>query len=214
MNDWRQESLTGAYRQLASGLSALLRAYREILPELGKSSGAHEMIAGALAQLEVLGVTAVYVQEEDQAGKWIDDQPPTVFSIEWVQTSPGSCTICGAAMGTGPVGWQQGRGAVCDGCMLEKAWSLGSMLLAVNVMREIGAIDSESDEDMDAATGALTTYARLYQRVAEDSWPHRPVGLLAYLRHLGEKFEQLVPDESDVEKLFSQNENEDDGTTH
>ncbi len=214
MSDWRQESLTGAYRQLASGLSALLREYRQILPELVKSSGAHDMIAGALAQLEVLGVTAVYIHEEDQAGKWLDDQPPAVFSIEWVEASPGSCTICGAAMGTGPVGWQRGCGAVCDGCMLDHAWGLGSILLAVNVMREMGAIDSESDEDTDAATGALTTYARLYQRVAEDKWPHRPVGLLAYLRHLGEKFEQLVPNESDVEKIFSQGENDDDETTH
>ncbi len=34
MKQWRQEALIGAYRQLASGLSGLLRSYREVCPEL------------------------------------------------------------------------------------------------------------------------------------------------------------------------------------
>ncbi len=172
------------------------------------------MIAGALAQLEVLGVTAVYLQQEERPGEWLDDQPAAVFSIEWVETSPGSCTICEAEVSQGPVGWQRGTGAVCDGCMLEKAWSLGSMLLAVNVMREMGAIDSECDEDMDVATGALATYARLYQRVAEDRWSYRPVGLLRYLRHLGAKFEQLAPEGIDVDELLGSGEEKGTDTTH
>ena len=214
MNDWRQEALTDAYRQLASGLSALLRVYREALPNIDPAPRARDMVAGALAQLEELGVTAIYIQEECAPGRWLDDQVPTTFSIEWVAKNPGPCSLCTAkSIGRGPIGWLKGSGPVCDGCMLARAWGLGSILLAVNVMREMGSLDETSSDDPDEAVVALMTYARLYERVAADLWPHRPVGLLGYLRHLIAKFKHGPAETGNTiaERLFRQGDIDENG---
>ena len=90
------------------------------------------------------------------------------------------------------------------------------MLLAVNVMREVGALDESSRDDPDEAAVALMVYARLYERVAADFWPYRPVGLLGYLRHLIEKFDKGFKGKngSIVERLFRQGDVDGDGNTN
>ncbi len=204
MTDARFEALTGAYRQLASGLSAMLRAYRRLWPNLSRAPEAREMIAGALAQLEELGVSVVYIQEENPPGQWLRDHPEARYSVEWMDNDPGPCLVCTAPVGLGPIGWLRGAGPLCDRCMVERCSGLGRMLQAASVIRELGAIDRDSGENLDEVVTALATYARLYERVSRDQWPYRPVGILRYLRGLSSRVERKLPRWATFEEVFRQ----------
>lgn len=201
MADWRLEALVGAYRQLASGLSGLLRVYRAHWPEVSRGQGARDMVGGALAQLENLGVSAVYVQDEDPPGSWLGEHPQAPFAIEWHEECPGPCSTCTAAVGSGPVGWRRGTGPVCDRCLLELHHDLGSLLQAINVLRELGSA-AEHGEDQEDVMSALLTYARIYERAAAKSWPYRRVGSLEYLRELGARFRRAPRDWNAIKQMF------------
>ncbi len=200
---WRFEALAGAYRQLASGLSGLVRVYRAHWPEVSRGQSARDMVAGALAQLEALGVNTIYIQDEDpsQPGSWMGEHSRAPISIEWHEESPGPCSICAAAVGSGPVGWRAGTGPVCDPCLLEQNHGLGSLLRAINVMRELGSA-AEHGEDQDEVMIALLTYARIYDRAAAKSWPYRRVGYLEYLRELGARFRKEPRDWKAIKRMF------------
>lgn len=197
----RFEALAGAYRELASGLSGLVRAFREAWPETKRGEAARRMIAGALSQLERLGVRVVYVQDEDprQPGTWLRDPPTARVSIEWHEESPGPCVRCTTEVGRGPVGILAGSGPVCDPCLYELNRDLGSLLQAVNVMRELGQVQGEVRSE---AMMALLTYASLYEVAAAKTWPLRSVGYLAYLRELSVRFRQSPPDWDGIRRLF------------
>ena len=122
---------------------------------------------------------------------------PGPFTIVWSAQNAGPCSQCQNDVGSGPVGWRERLGPLCDQCLIDRCWGLGSALLAVNVTREL-VDDDERGADRDEVLIALMTYLRLYHRSASERWPHRPVGFIEQLRDLGARFAQRWPSAADA----------------
>lgn len=110
--------------------------------------------------------------------------PVIHFSIV-LQHQPTRCGSCDDLVYPGLIGWYQGKanGPLCLSCLLENDPDLGSVLAAVQLVRETGATLQEDDPTTrHEAERLLTTFARRYEAFAVKRWPRHPLNFLDALR--------------------------------
>ncbi len=95
-----------------------------------------------------------------------------LYSIR-VAENPGTlCAACGKQeTGSGPVGFFDDQ-AVCDLCLLQGNTDLGLMVAMTAVSRAYAATGGSIDEQQEALA-ELGAFARIYHRIASQSWPAR-----------------------------------------
>ena len=95
-----------------------------------------------------------------------------LYSIR-VAENPGIlCTACGnQETGAGPVGYLDDE-PICDLCLLERNTDLGLLVAMTAVARAYAATDGTPDERQEALA-ELGVFARIYHRIASQSWPAR-----------------------------------------
>ena len=117
---------------------------------------------------------------------------PAPCSIEWFDSDPGPCVVCGRKIGAGPVGFRGDDpvGPYCDGCTLERNKDLGMLLMVANICREIAAEAEDAGECRhDELIVALMVVVRMYNRAS--SWPVRSVKVLGYFERLKERIPEV-----------------------
>ncbi len=95
-----------------------------------------------------------------------------VYSIRIATNAGAPCPLCGAATGSGPVGYL-GDQAICDLCLLEGSNDLGMVLALVAVVRAYGSVEQASSDEQRDALNELGAFARIYERFAAKSGPMR-----------------------------------------
>ncbi len=94
------------------------------------------------------------------------------YSIRLAANAGTPCPLCGAATGSGPVGYH-GDQAICDLCLLEGSNELGMVLALVAVVRAYGSVEQASSDERRDALNELGAFARIYERFAAKSGPAR-----------------------------------------
>ncbi len=113
--------------------------------------------------------------EADPAGKPSGDVPAGVEPVYSIRIAPNAgapCPLCGAATGSGPVGYL-GDQTICDLCLLEGSNDLGMVLALVAVVRAYGSVEQASSDEHRDALNELGAFARIYERFAAKSGPMR-----------------------------------------
>ncbi len=116
---------------------------------------------------------------------------PGPYGIEISAFEAGPCGACGAETGAGPMGRarEPEPGPLCDDCFMERCPSLGTVLMQITSMREVGKLESRGAEDTLLLFGLLATLGRLMQISPLQEWPLRPIDpietLVPVLERLG-----------------------------
>lgn len=95
------------------------------------------------------------------------------------------CGSCNDPLAPGLIGWYRGKadGPLCLSCLLENDPDLGSVLAAVQLVRETGAILQGDDPYANhEAEQLLTAFARRYEAFAVNRWPRHPLDFLEALK--------------------------------
>ena len=101
-----------------------------------------------------------------QAGK--PDDP--LYTIRVAENPGALCSACGSQeTGAGPVGYRDDE-PVCDLCLLQANSDLGLLLAVAAVVRAYAATTQDEQQE---ALAELSVFARIYHRVASQSWPPR-----------------------------------------
>ena len=94
------------------------------------------------------------------------------YSIRLAESPGTGCALCLEPTGAGPVGYVDSE-PVCDRCLLEHCVELGMVLALVAVTREYAAVETDSDDELQAGLAELGAFARIYDRIALRSGPRR-----------------------------------------
>lgn len=117
---------------------------------------------------------------------------PTNLTIVFRDEDAGRCIDCDCKVGHGPIGWREDAGALCDACFTSQHGPFGTVLVIVNIVREVGAYISRDSKDDLHIMGLLLNLARSYATTAVKSWPRRPIGTLDDFQHCVDHPESMV----------------------
>lgn len=94
------------------------------------------------------------------------------YSIRVTENPDTLCASCGKQeTGAGPVGHLDDE-PICDLCLLQANSDLGLLLALAAVVRAYAATEGSQEEQREALA-ELSVFARIYHRVASQSWPAR-----------------------------------------
>lgn len=115
------------------------------------------------------------------------------YSIRWLAADGGPCNACTGKTGQGVLGVVEIEGAehapLCDNCLMDLAPDLAIVMVAVQVLREIG--EMAQDRVPPDTIAMFLTFATATDRACQ--WPRR----IHFLRDLGEvSVEDVLEDRS------------------
>lgn len=122
--------------------------------------------------------------EDDRPAVKIELGP---YSVQWLETDPGPCAVCGREVGWGPVGFKMDDplGPVCDTCLLELNTELGMLLLMAHTSRELAHQATSAADPREHLVGLLT-FAKVYDQGAK--WPRRRIAATQLVDELLKKW--------------------------
>lgn len=129
------------------------------------------------------------------------------YSVQWMESTPERCALCDLRVGRGLVGFKHDdpAGPICDPCMMRLQPRLGTLLLLVNICREL-ADDFPSDPwDSDRRQAVLMAVARLYHAQESREWPMRALNILSFWEQHGQDLGS-IPLESWLDSLRGAND--------
>ena len=90
----------------------------------------------------------------------------------YLDAEPGHCVGCGTEVPLGPTAWSNApeEGPVCDDCLSDRCEPLHAVLVLANLMREIGEMDNEREQDRQGSMSFLYMMSREFEGDKLGKW--------------------------------------------